>query len=151
VRHLSIKNIARGYVFLLLASAFAACSPAPTATPLPTITLGAATLTPIVSDQPGLVIRGYVQLADGSGVPGVKVYRAFASYSGDVVTTTDQAGNYQSDFKSIPDDEMVRVWAELPGYTFEPAGKVDWVQGAYFWRHYHGFENRVLNFVAKPN
>lgn len=84
-------------------------------------------------------------------MPGVKIYRAFASYSGDVVATTDQAGNYQSDFKFIPGDEMVRVWAESPGYTFEPAGKVDWVQGAYFWRHYHGFENRVLNFVAKPN
>ena len=165
----------KNFVLILSILVLVACSPAPTATPLPTSTraptpttvpaatlgptrvpspsgsTGAATLTPIVSDQPGLVIRGYVQLADGSGVPGVKIYRAFASYSGDVAATTDQAGNYQSDFTPIPGDEMVRVWAELPGYTFDPAGKTNWMQGAYFWRHYHSFENRVLNFVAKPN
>jgi hypothetical protein len=170
MKWISSKNLGRNLILFVLA--LAACSHTPTATPLPMPThastptpvpatlapmhapngsTGAATLTPIVSDQPGLVIRGYVQLANGSGVPGVEIYRAFASYSGDVVATTDQAGNYQSDFKPIPGDEMVRVWAELPGYTFEPAGKVDWLQGAYFWRHYHSFENRVLNFVAKPN
>jgi hypothetical protein len=67
------------------------------------------------------------------------------------VATTDQDGYYQSDFKFIPGDEMVRVWAELGGYTFEPADEgLTWEAGSYFWRHYYGAEERRLNFVARP-
>jgi hypothetical protein len=59
-----------------------------------------------------------------------------------VIATTDRDGAYQSDFAPIPGDEMVTVWAELEGYTFEPE--------EYYWRHYYGRESRTLNFVAVP-
>jgi hypothetical protein len=77
--------------------------------------------TPFPTPQAGLQIRGYVRLADGTGLANVKIYRTFASYAGEVVATTDQDGYYQSEFQLIPGDEMVRVRAELPGYTFDPA------------------------------
>jgi len=68
---------------------------------------------------------------------------------GEVAATTDQTGYFQSDFQSIPSDESVHVWAELPGYTFGPADTtMTWTQGTYSWRHYHGYEETTLNFTA---
>jgi hypothetical protein len=98
-----------------------------------------------------LLVEGYVRLADGTGLGDVKIYRAFSAYPGDEVAITDQDGYYQSDFVYIPGDEMVRVWAEREGYTFEPAALArDWANGAYAWRHYYGREKAELNFIAKP-
>ena len=98
---------------------------------------------PDQTPQPGLLIKGYVALEDGSGLPEVKIYRNFASYEGVLVATTDQEGLYQADFVYIPGDEMVAVWAELDGYTFDPE--------YYRWRHYYGYEESTLDFVAAPN
>ena len=92
--------------------------------------------------QPGLIIQGDVRLNDasGPGLPDVRIYRSYASYPGDVVATTDQAGHYETEFAYIPGDEMVTVRAEKEGYTFDPP--------QYYWRHYHGREVRTLNFIA---
>ncbi len=111
------------------------------ATPTPTSSVPTSTPTPLVPVTPeaGLVIRGLVQQSDGTRLGNVKIYWAFASYPGEVVATSDPAGYYQNQFQPIPGDEMVRVWAELPGYTFEPADTtMPWAEGAYTWRHYHG-------------
>ncbi len=97
------------------------------------------TLTP----QPGLIIRGHVLLVDGTGVPNVSICRNFASYPGTVVAMTDANGYFQSDFASIPGDEMVSVWPMAPGYTFKPDN--------YRWRHYYGSEDRSLEFIAVPS
>jgi hypothetical protein len=70
------------------------------------------------------------------------VCRTFAAYPGEAVATTDQDGHYQAEYVSIPGDEMVGVWPELEGYSFEPK--------LYYWRHYHGHEVRSLDFVALP-
>ena len=102
--------------------------------------------TPTSTTQPeaGLVVQGHVWLnaEEGVGLPNVKIYRRYASYPSELVATTDQDGYYQSDFAPIPGDEMVTVWAELEGYTFEPK--------QYYWRHYYGYESETLNFVAVP-
>jgi hypothetical protein len=91
---------------------------------------------------PGLIVQGHVwrHQEGGPGVAGVEIYRRYALYPGTVVATTGTDGFYQSDFSYIPGDEMVTVWAELDGYSFEPA--------LYYWRHYHSYEVRTLDFVA---
>jgi hypothetical protein len=96
------------------------------------------------------MVKGYVRLEDGSGLAGVEIYRAFSAYPGNPVATTDKDGYYESDFVYIPGDEMVRVWAELEGYTFEPASATDWSNEEYSWRHYYGREKATLDFIAKP-
>ena len=127
------NKAAESAVFATIMSTFGLSSPPPTAT---------STATPISTPVPGLIIRGYVRLMDGSGLPGVTIYRSFAVYDGVVVATTDANGYFQSDFAFIPGDEMVRVWPSATGYSFEP-------ENAY-WRHYYGPEDRTLNFVASP-
>ena len=97
---------------------------------------------PAATTQPGLDLRGQVRLTDGSGVATARLCRAFAAYPGEAVATTDQDGYYQAEYVNIPGDEMVGVWAELEGYSFEPK--------LYYWRHYHGHEVRTLDFVAIP-
>jgi len=92
--------------------------------------------------QPGLDIRGQVRLTDGSGLANVRLCRNFAAYPGEAVATTDQDGYYQAEYVNIPADEMVGVWPELEGYSFEPR--------LYDWRHYYGHEARTLDFVAIP-
>jgi hypothetical protein len=72
----------------------------------------------------------------------VTILRSYASYAGTEVATTGEDGTYASDFARIPGDEMVTVWAELEGYTFEPR--------SHSWRHYYGYEVRTLDFVATP-
>ena len=80
---------------------------------------------------------------DGSPLEGVKIYRSFASYEGEVVAVTGKDGTYRSEFMFIPGDEMVTVWAELEGYTFTPEN--------IYWRHYYGYEESTLDFEAvKP-
>jgi hypothetical protein len=105
----------------------------------------------ISTPEPGLLIKGYVRLTNGSGLPSARIYRAFASYWGVVVAVTNGDGYYQSDFQYIPGDEMVRVWAELEGYTFELVDK-GWPcpEGIYCWRHYYGYEEKIIDFIATP-
>ena len=98
--------------------------------------------------QPGLIIRGTVRREDGTGLPNVSIYRAFAGYSGVVVATTGPDGSYASAFQYIPGDETVRVWAEASGYVFLPASDTWWEDGEYTWRHYYGREDHTLDFVA---
>ncbi len=124
----------------------------PTATFTPTVTeVSALPTTPVavvttaapgtdITPQPGLIIRGYVRLADGTGVADVSICRNYASYPGTVVAKTDANGYFQSDFAFIPGDEMVGVWPVLQGYTFKPDN--------YRWRHYYGSEDRSLEFIA---
>jgi hypothetical protein len=88
---------------------------------------------------PGLNLQGRV-LLNGAGLAGVKIYRSFAGYGGVLVATTKADGTYKADFVFIPGDEMVTVWAELAGYTFDPAKS--------FWRHYHSVENATRDFTA---
>ena len=125
-----------GLLALMLLLVACAISP-PAALPQPT-----SDGTP--EPAPGLVVQGHARLntEDGPGLAGVRIYRQYASYAGEVVATTDQDGTYQSDFAPIPGDEMVTIWAELEGYTFRPE--------RYNWRHYHGYESRTLDFVAVP-
>jgi hypothetical protein len=93
-------------------------------------------------EETGLVLLGAVTL-DGSPLEGVKIYRSFASYEGEVVAVTGKDGTYRSEFMFIPGDEMVTVWAELEGYTFTPENV--------YWRHYYGYEERTVDFIAsKP-
>jgi hypothetical protein len=127
------NRAAESAVFPTIMSTFGLSSLPPTAT---------GTATPTSTPVPGLTVRGYVRLANGSGLPGVSIYRSFAAYDGVIVATTDANGYFQSDFALIPGDEMVRVWPVAAGFTFDP-------ENAY-WRHYYGPEDRSLNFVASP-
>jgi hypothetical protein len=103
-------------------------------------------------ESPGLVVRGFVRLEDGTGLPNVRIDRAFAGYIGDVVATTNAEGYFESAFQFIPGDEMVRVWAQAEGYAFGPDGVNGtlWEDGQYAWRHYYGREVRDLGFIAIP-
>jgi hypothetical protein len=89
----------------------------------------------------GLSIQGYVT-TNGMGLANVNIYRSFASYPGVLVATTGKDGYYQVDFMPIPGDEMVAIWAALEGFGFTPKN--------YFWRHYHGYEEMILDFVGVP-
>ncbi len=91
------------------------------------------------SPSVGLVVLGSVTL-DGKPLSGVEIFRSYASYSGEVVATSGKDGTYRSEFMFIPGDEMVTVWAELEGYAFMPENV--------YWRHYHGYEERTLDFSA---
>jgi hypothetical protein len=96
----------------------------------------------VQEQEPGLVINGRVwQSSMGcDGLSNVKIYRSFAAYPGEVEAVTDSFGFYESEYIYIPGDEMVTVWAELDGYSFEP--------DFYYWRHYYGYEERRINFQA---
>jgi len=134
----------RGMVFLMFVLTLSACAVPSPVTSLPaTITLP-PTLVPVLNGPTptpalGLVVQGRVTL-DGKPLGGVKIYRSYASYPGEVVATTSKDGTYRSDYMFIPGDEMVTVWAELKGYTFKPEKE--------FWRHYYGYEERTMDFVA---
>jgi hypothetical protein len=115
----------------------------PTKTPTATITLtvptAAITRGITRTPAPGLILQGRVT-HEGDGLKGVKIYRSYASYGGELVAATDADGYYQSEYMFIPGDEMVTVWAELDGYVFEPERE--------YWRHYYGLEQRTLDFTA---
>ncbi len=135
---------------LLCLALLAGCAPAPTAPPAsmtasiqaPSAITPATPVAPQLTPTPGILLRGRVLLGDGSGLANVSICRNFASYPGTVIATTDQAGNYQAAFAFIPGDEMVGVWANAAGYTFDPP--------AFRWRHYFGLEDRSLDFRATP-
>lgn len=97
---------------------------------------------PILEPEPGLVIEGHVRTKGGAGVAHVGIFRALAVYPAERVATTDQDGYFRSEFLYIPGDEMVTVWAARPGSTFAP--------DEYYWRHYHSYEVRTLDFIATP-
>ncbi len=102
--------------------------------------------------QPGLLIEGYVNLKDGSELEGVGIYRSYASYPGELIATTDSTGFYLCAFQPIPGDEMVRVWAELEGYSIDPKDSSwTWQPGSYAWRHYHGYDYQRLDFIAEKS
>ena len=60
------------------------------------------------AEQTGLVLKGTVAL-EGSPLEGVRIYRTFASYEGEMVAVTGKDGTYRSEFTVIPGDEMVTV------------------------------------------
>jgi len=140
--------IAVPLLFLLAFSACATPAPVtPSLPPSPTVTPAPPTLEPVLNGptptpSPGLVVRGRVTLG-GQPLAGVKIYRSYASYEGVLIATSGRDGTYRSEFMPIPGDEMVTVWAELEGYTFKPDKE--------YWRHYYGYEERRVDFVAlKP-
>jgi hypothetical protein len=90
----------------------------------------------------GLMLQGTVRL-NGVGLAGVRIYRSYAAYPGDLVATTGADGRYQAAFMPIPDRETITVKAELGGYTFDPVN--------YSWLHEHSFESKTLDFTAIPS
>jgi hypothetical protein len=88
--------------------------------------------------SPGLMIYGTVLGTDGEGLDNIAIYRSYSSYPGVEIAVTDASGYYQTDFYSIPGDEMVSVWAESAGLQFTPA--------SCSWRHYAGYEMRACDF-----
>ena len=100
------------------------------------------TLSPQVKETPGLFLQGTVKDERGQPLGNVTICRAYASYSGEAVATTDQWGNFRPEMAFLPGDEMVRVWAYADGYFFQPEIE--------YWRHYYGFELKELSFTAFP-
>jgi hypothetical protein len=92
------------------------------------------------NEQTGARIHGHITTSEGVSLSNVRIFLSLAAYPGDVIATTDESGDFQSDLKFIPGDENITVWAELEGYTFTPTN--------YHWRHYYGFEEQQLNFTA---
>jgi hypothetical protein len=131
--------------FLMLVLALSACAgtaPVRLTSVVPTLPPTEELIEQGNSGDPGLVVKGTVTL-DGQPLEGVKIFRSFASYEGEVVAVTGKDGTYRSEFMFIPGDEMVTVWAELEGYAFTPEQD--------YWRHYYGYEERNVDFKAsKP-
>jgi hypothetical protein len=134
-------KLVRISILLLLVLALSACAGPAGLTPSPAVPTTEKIIPQNNSPVPetGLVIQGTVTL-DGSPLEGVKIYRSFASYKGEVVAITGKDGTYRSEFIFIPGDEMVTVRAELEGYSFTPDNE--------YWRHYHGYEERTVDFVG---
>jgi hypothetical protein len=140
-------NYFRMVVLLMLVLVLSACAGTALITPSPVVstllpTELSVTRVNTATGQTGLVVQGTVTL-DEKPLEGVRIYRSFASYKGEVVAVTGKDGTYRSEFMYIPGDEMVTVWAELEGYAFTPENV--------YWRHYHSYEERTLDFTAsKP-
>ena len=128
-------------MLLLALSACAGTAPLKPTLVVPTVppTEQSATQVNSATEETGLILSGTVTF-DGRPLEGVKIYRSFASYEGEVIAITGKDGTYRSEFMFIPGDEMVTVWAELEGYTFAPEKE--------YWRHYYGYEERTLDYVA---
>jgi hypothetical protein len=132
---------------MILLVTLSACAGTAPVRPTPVATRVPPTRQPATQDnsetkETGLLLQGTVTL-DGSPLEGVKIYRSFASYEGEVVAVSGKDGTYRSEFMAIPGDEMVTVWAELEGYTFTPENE--------YWRHYYGFEERRVDFSASSS
>jgi hypothetical protein len=124
-------------ILLLLLSACAEL-PANQPTPMaPTVSPTGQSVLQETTPSAGLVLQGNVTV-NGKPLAGVRIFRSYASYPGEVVATSGKDGTYRSEFMFIPGDEMVTVWAELEGYAFTPENV--------YWRHYHGYEERTLDF-----
>jgi hypothetical protein len=135
-------NYLRMSVLLMLVLVLSACAGTAPIAPSPVVPTVLPTEQSVTQDnsatgETGLVVQGTVTL-DGRPLEGVKIYRSFASYEGEIVAVSGKDGTYRSEFMFIPGDEMVTVWAELDGYTFTPENE--------YWRHYYGYEERTLDF-----
>ena len=125
------------------------------ATPTTRVVLKSVTPPPLPTSlthtqQAGLVLRGRAYLADGTPLEGVSILRAFAGYQGTAVAQSSADGYFESPFQPIPGDENTTVWPEKTGYTFtasDPSCK----EGKCNWRHYHGFEDKILYFIAQKD
>jgi hypothetical protein len=125
-------------------------TPTPAGTPSPTRTASPSaapthtpTATPTATGAQGLEVSGHVRLDGpaGPGLPGITVQVFLASYSTPAATAvTDSTGYYATDFIPIPGDEMITVRSLDATYRFEPT--------QHYWRHYHGAEDAVRDFVA---
>jgi hypothetical protein len=74
----------------------------------------------------------------------VKIYRSIASYEGQVVATTNADGYYWAQpLNTQGHQEALRMWAELPGYKFDPP--------EYIWSYYGYGGEDTLDFVATEN
>jgi hypothetical protein len=126
-------------ILVLVLSACAGTAPVKPTLIVPTAPPTEQSVTKVTppAGETGLVLQGTVTL-DGNPLEGVRIYRSFASYEGEVVAVTGKDGTYRSEFMFIPGDEMVTVWAELEGYTFIPENV--------YWRHYYGYEERAVDF-----
>ncbi|OGN93250.1 MAG: hypothetical protein A2Z71_00950 [Chloroflexi bacterium RBG_13_50_21] len=91
-------------------------------------------------DSPGLVVYGTVRNMSGEGVENVSIYRSYSAYPGVLIATTDANGDYEAEFAEIAGEEMVTVWANGQGLTFEPEQS--------YWRHYYGYERIRCDFVV---
>ncbi len=98
--------------------------------------------TSVPETAPGIVVSGSVRNSNGVGVENVAIYAKYAGYAKLLIATTDNVGNYQSVFYTIPGDEMVTVWAERSGLQF----KAD----TCYWQHYSGHELKACDFLAQP-
>ena len=128
----------------LSAFAILACSISSSVIPTATVPIPTDTPTPRPTIPPGatgILLRGHVTV-NGMGLPGVKMYRNIAVYPAEVIAITDENGYYESEFFSIPGDEMISLEPKLEGYTFTPP--------YYYWRHYHGYVEYTWDFTAAP-
>jgi hypothetical protein len=90
-----------------------------------------------------LYVDGYVRVgsAEGPGLAGVKIYRSIASYEGQVVATTNADGYYWAEpLNTQGHQETVSMWAEMPGYSFDP--------DISYWVYYGYGGKDTLDFVA---
>jgi hypothetical protein len=87
----------------------------------------------------GLNLQGTVRLS-GRGLANVRIYRQMASYGEVLVATTGLDGKYKADFLFIPGDETITIRPAMNGFVFTPVNVS--------WRHYHGLENKTLDFTA---
>jgi hypothetical protein len=99
--------------------------------------------------KPGLIVNGYVWKQDDSSDPqnltGVRDVEILMSISGDnmgVVAITDKNGFYESDFIAFEGDADIHIWPVKRGFTFESRMNT--------WHHYHGYEERRVDFLAVP-
>jgi hypothetical protein len=96
-----------------------------------------------------LVVSGYVWKQDDpsdpqnlTGVPGVEILMSISGENMGVVAVTGENGFYESDFIAYEGDAEIRVWPAKEGFTFESQMNE--------WRHYHGYEERRVDFLAVP-
>ena len=133
-------NMNKKVLLVLLVLLLLSCNLPVPISPTPDVTLTPSPpSSPTRSNMTGMVVRGRVTV-NGVGLAGVNIYKRFNAYPRDLIATTDENGDYESEFIGIPGDEMTSIEAELVGYTFDPP--------YYYWRHYHGYEITTLNFVA---
>jgi hypothetical protein len=79
-------------------------------------------------------------MPDGVGIADVRIMMEVnKSGVSQLVTTTDSDGDYKN-YVDLANNTIVRVWAEKPGYSFDPP--------TYDWMQLSGPEDRLMNFSA---
>lgn len=124
----------------------------PTLIPTETSTPTLENTQPPTSEIPGVQVSGTVTLPNGDPIANAQIYFAISAgpYS-TLLATTNTQGQYEG-FIGIPHQEIVRVWAEMPGYTFKPGNaNRAWAGGEFGWQYYGGFESVNLSFIGTPN